>query len=442
MLKTHSLRVLQVPFTWYPDAVGGTEVYVAGLCHGLRAQGIDAQVAAPLGAGGAAPDDGIPVHRFALDPAPTRARVWARVDAVATAAFEVLLDQLAPQIVHLHAHTPAVGAGLVAAARRRGMRTLLTYHTPTLSCARGSLMRHGLRACDGALRPALCTQCSLGGQGLPRALAAPLSWLPERLSAATEHWPRPLSTVLGARARIEAFQRSCKSMLGQVDRVIAVCDWVAELLLRLGVAPARLERSRQGLRDDFPALTAAPAPARPRLLLLGRAHAFKGVDLVVGALRRLPALALDLHLYLVDQDAGGNAYLRDLRQRAVDDARIHFHVNQPSPQVLAQLPGASALLVPSRWLETGPLTVLEAFAAGIPVLATRLGGMAELVRDGIDGWLVDGLTEDAWMALLNRVVQQPDALAQLRAGVRPPRRNAEVVADHMSLYARLLAEAA
>lgn len=438
---TRPLRVLQVPFTWYPDPVGGTEVYVAGLCHGLRAQGIDAQVAAPLGAGGMAPDDGIPVHRFALEAAPTRAQLWARVDKLATAAFEALLDRLAPQIVHLHAHTPAVGTGLVAAARRRGMRTLLTYHTPTLSCARGSLLRHGRTPCDGVLRPALCTQCSLRGQGLPAILAAPLSWLPDRLSSATEQWPRPLSTVLGARARIVAFQRSCTTMLEAVDRVIAVCDWVASLLLRLGLPPARLERSRQGLRDDFPVLTAAPAPARPRLLLLGRAHAFKGADLVVGALRRLPALALDLHLYLVDQEAGGNAYLRALRRRAGEDARIHFHVNQPSDHVLAQLSGASALLVPSRWLETGPLTVLEAFAAGIPVLATRLGGMAELVRDGVDGWLVDGLTEEQWMPLLTRVVQHPEALAQLRAGVRPPRRNAEVVADHVQFYARLLGAA-
>lgn len=432
----HARRVLQVPFTWYPDPVGGTEIYVENLCAGLRNHGYDAQIAAPAGAAGDGSAAG--VHRYPVDPALSRQALFARDDAVATAAFATLLDRLKPDLVHFHAHTAAVSAALAKQVRNRGIRSILTYHTPTVSCARGSLLHHGRRPCDGALRGARCTACLLTAQGAPRWLAEPLARVPPRWSARTERWPRWLSAALGARARIAAFHQSCHAQLAQVDRVVAVCDWVQDLLLRIGVPAARLIKSRQGLRDDFPALSRQPAPERPHFLFLGRAHPFKGADLVVGAFRRMPALAATLTLYLVDQDAGGNAWLATLRTRAADDPRIRIACNRPAAEALAALSTASALLVPSRWLETGPLTVLEAFAAGIPVIGSRLGGIAELVRDQVDGWLVESATEAAWAAALARAVQDPAALALLRAGVRPPRRNAEVIADHLALYAQLL----
>jgi glycosyltransferase involved in cell wall biosynthesis len=93
--------------------------------------------------------------------------------------------------------------------------------------------------------------------------------------------------------------------------------------------------------------------------------------------------------------------------------------------------------VPSQWLETGPLVVLEAFAAGTPVLGSNLGGIAELVNDGANGRLVphDDLT--AWMRALQDLERDRSIVARLRAGVRPPRTVREVSEDMQRVYARI-----
>ena len=97
--------------------------------------------------------------------------------------------------------------------------------------------------------------------------------------------------------------------------------------------------------------------------------------------------------------------------------------------------------VPSQWLETGPLVVMEAFAAGVPVLGSNLGGIAELVRHGTDGLLVTPRSVEAWRIALETVCEDRALLERLRAGIREPRSMAEVSHDMSKLYGRLIEHA-
>jgi len=96
--------------------------------------------------------------------------------------------------------------------------------------------------------------------------------------------------------------------------------------------------------------------------------------------------------------------------------------------------------VPSLWLETGPLVVLEAFAAGIPVLGSRLGGIAELVRHGVDGWLAEAGDVRAWQRALRHLVNDPSLLTTLRQGIQPVRTTRDVASETLNLYERVLAQ--
>jgi glycosyltransferase involved in cell wall biosynthesis len=111
----------------------------------------------------------------------------------------------------------------------------------------------------------------------------------------------------------------------------------------------------------------------------------------------------------------------------------------PSHSVRSLLADYDALAVPSCWLETGPLVVLEAFAAGIPVLGSGLGGIAELIRHDVDGLLVETGSVVYWTATLCRVVSEPGLLARLRAGVRLPRAMEEVAEDMLTVYREAMA---
>jgi glycosyltransferase involved in cell wall biosynthesis len=109
-----------------------------------------------------------------------------------------------------------------------------------------------------------------------------------------------------------------------------------------------------------------------------------------------------------------------------------------SSEVVNTLRNYHALLVPSRGLETGPLVMLEAFAAGIPVVGSRLGGIAEWVTHQENGLLVNAPTATAWCDALKRLTMEPELIAELTRGVRAPRSMSEVAAETQAIYAELL----
>jgi glycosyltransferase involved in cell wall biosynthesis len=225
--------------------------------------------------------------------------------------------------------------------------------------------------------------------------------------------------------------------------VVVLCDWAGELLTRNGIPPGKLSLSRHGL----PASQAIPSEATPtpssdrdrlRIAFLGRLHPTKGLHVLLRAITSIPGAALELHVFGIPEDAHENAYTHSLRKLANGDARIRFCPPLASDTVPTALRGYDILAVPSQWLETGPLVVLEAFAAGIPVIASKLGGIAELVTDGIDGILVEPELVESWSAALRRFSEQPDLLPQLRRGVRPPRPIEAVANDMQRIYCGLL----
>jgi glycosyltransferase involved in cell wall biosynthesis len=102
------------------------------------------------------------------------------------------------------------------------------------------------------------------------------------------------------------------------------------------------------------------------------------------------------------------------------------------------LSGYDLVAVPSQWLETGPLVVLEAFAAGRPVIGSALGGIADKVRDGIDGLLVTPYdSAEAWATRLATCAAEPDLVSRLTAGVRRPRELAAVASEMDAVYRRV-----
>jgi glycosyltransferase involved in cell wall biosynthesis len=96
------------------------------------------------------------------------------------------------------------------------------------------------------------------------------------------------------------------------------------------------------------------------------------------------------------------------------------------------------IAVPSRCMETGPLVALEAFAAGVPVLGANHGGIAELVRDGVDGILVAPNDPLIWAATINRLANERHVIDRLRTGIAPPRTMDGAADDMAKLYARIL----
>jgi len=110
---------------------------------------------------------------------------------------------------------------------------------------------------------------------------------------------------------------------------------------------------------------------------------------------------------------------------------------QPA-QVARLLEPLDVVVVPSLWYENAPLVISEAFASRLPVVASRLGGMAEMVHDGVDGMLFEPGDSKDLARVLGRLARDRAWLASLREGVRPPRSLEEDAAGLRALYRDLL----
>ena len=84
------------------------------------------------------------------------------------------------------------------------------------------------------------------------------------------------------------------------------------------------------------------------------------------------------------------------------------------------------------------LVALEAFAAGIPVIGWKLGGINEIVQDGVNGILIQPDSVVHWVETLQRVAEDAKLRAHLKDGVRPPRTSVEVAREMSALYELLL----
>ena len=439
--------VLHVPYTFFPDPVGGTEIYVAGLAQALRQHGFSAAVAAPGRAEEAYDQDGLPVFRFATAPRATLDYAYGVPDQDAAASFERLLATVRPRIVHLHARSAAISDKLIDLAHAADAKVVFTYHTPTVSCVRGSLMWMGRSPCDGRLDHRRCTACNLALHGVPRVVGDLLAMVPETIGIGLGRADLAggAFTALRMASLIGAMHRRFHTLMDKVDRVVAVCGWVADLLRVNGVPESKLVLCRQGLvRDSSARLSAVAARLRRtafgplRLGYFGRLDPTKGVDIVIAALRRVPDAPVRLDIYGIRQP-GCEAYAAKLERAATGDPRIAFRPALPREAVGDAMQDCDFVVVPSRCLETGPLVVLEAFAAGTPILGARLGGIAELVSDQVDGVLVAPDDPAAWAAAIAPLAEAPERLARLRDGIRPPRTMGEVAREMMALYEVVLA---
>ena len=440
-------RVLHVPYCFPPDPSGGTEVYVEALAREQRKLGVETTIAAPGPRTETYDWNGLRVYRFAIG-RPSLTELYGDGDPSAVGCFREVLEAATPDVVHLHAFTSAVSLGVVRAVKRVGLPVVFTYHTPTVSCARGTLLEWGQHVCDGRLEPRRCARCTLHGLGMNRVASWIIGYLPAvagralgDLGLAGRPW-----TALRMTELMTSRQKAFRSLMSEVDRVVAVCEWVRAVLLLNEVPPGKIILSRQGL-PTAPQEESVVTPAKPRgcplrVAFLGRVSAVKGIDVLVESILRDPQLRVRLDIYGVVQDAEGRLLIEELERRCgKGETRIRFLAPISAGEVVDILRLYDVLAVPSQWLETGPLVVYEAFAAGIPVIGSNLGGIGELIEHERNGLLVEPASVAGWTSALRRLSNDEELLGKMTRNIPCPRTMEAGSLEMIALYNSLRSNA-
>jgi glycosyltransferase involved in cell wall biosynthesis len=323
-----------------------------------------------------------------------------------------------------------LGIPEIDAAKESGSRVVVTFHTPGLGylCQRGTMMRWGKALCDGLAEPAKCASCDLQHRGLPLPLAKLVGSLPLSFSRAASSFPG-----LGLAALIERNVEREKRLFDRADAVVVLTEWARRAveanigpseklhLNRLGVASGRFQR----------------APKReigqpPVLGYLGRPDFIKGIWVLAEAVSRLRG---DLEFTLELRGAFRAEDVRRFQKLSKGDARVRVEPAVSPPDVPRVLSGYDVLICPSLALEGGPTVALEAHAVGTPVIGSRIGGLAEIVEDGVNGLLLPpGDAESLARAMESLLTDRGAALGRFRTKLPIPRTMDEIVEDYLRIY--------
>lgn len=439
------MRIVQALGWYYPESLGGTEVYVAGLAHRLSAAGHDVLIAAPDPAHDYERTyeyDGLTVYRFPIPKAPTRDECQERVAVRGTERFHKWLAERRPHVVHLHTLTTGLGSQEIKVAKALGARVIVTTHSSGLGylCQRGTMMRWGEYLCDGICRPAKCASCELERRGLPRPLASVIGITPPRLAHLACVLPGKMGAALAMSDLIGHNAAKQREMLETIDSFVVLTKWAQEAVAANGAPRDKLVLNRLGLScDNFtkkpgPEIAATKLPIK--LGYLGRFDQIKGVDDLAHAIASLPRDAAFLMEFRGPVNSDLERGVKDrLRTITKDDPRVIFAPAVPQRSVQNVLKSYDVLCCPSVCLEGGPTVAIEAQAVGTPVIGTRIGGLAELVTDGLNGRLVPPGDWGALSDVLAQVVANPrDTIDVWRRALPPVRTMDAVAADYLDLY--------
>jgi glycogen synthase len=217
----------------------------------------------------------------------------------------------------------------------------------------------------------------------------------------------------------EMYARSVTRLtLRAADRIVAHTPSEAALLRSLGADPARVAVIPNGLDlAEFggqPPRTDASGPLT--LLFVGRlAPEQKGLEPLLRAFARLPA-ASGTRLRLVGQDWGGGALVARLARELHVEDRVTLTGALPRGQVLREYAAADIFVLPSLFEPFG-LVLMEAMAAGLPIVASRVGGIPEVVAEGENALLCPPNDSAALAGALDRLVRDAALRTRLaRAG--------------------------
>jgi len=405
------------------ESLGGTEVYTQTLARTLVGAGHEVAVFYPSPRVETIDKstvlDGVQLWRAPLPATRTREdpvrQYWHTFrDTAIERAFAAFLQEYQPDLVH-YQHVQGVSARLIALAA--GLPRVATLNDYWYFCANSQLIRPDRQPCNGPAFACLnCVDCAtVRGDLQGLRLLRPLVALPF--------------------AYRNAYLRK---MAAQIDLFIAPSEFLRQQYINQDFPADKIITLEYGMDrtrlTDAPDIDLPPPPGHPHFGFIGSLAWQKGVHVLIEAFNQVAATAA---LTIYGSEAVFPDYAAQLRQMA-----RHPHIRFAGPihfdHVGAALRQFDALVVPSIWYENSPLVIQEAYVAGVPVIAGRIGALAEKVQDGQSGLLYTAGDSQALAATLQRLIDQPDQLARLRQGITPPPTMEEHVNQIKALYRTFL----
>jgi glycosyltransferase involved in cell wall biosynthesis len=277
------------------------------------------------------------------------------------------------EVAHFHNTFPVMSPSVYRAARDEGAAVVQTLHNFRLVCPGNTMFRDNH----------LCDDC----------VGKPLPW-PSVLHACY----RGDRQATAVSAAMLAYHRATGTWSHNVDAYVALSEFNRSLFCRAGLAEASIFVKPNFLKSD-------PGPGtrkRAGALFVGRLIPEKGVSTLLTAWKRI-GRKLPLTIF-------GDGPLREEVASAAEssDGAVRWLGWRSRSEVDEALGAASIAISPSVWIEAGPLSVIESYARATPLIASRLGSLAEFVKPDVSGYLFDPGNPASLVEAVEKFLKLPD----------------------------------
>jgi glycosyltransferase involved in cell wall biosynthesis len=286
-----------------------------------------------------------------------------------------------PDIVNVHNFFPLASPALHYAAARAGVPVVQTLHNFRLLCPAGTFFRNGI----------VCEDCV--GHRLP-------------IPGVAHGCYHGSFFHTGAVALMLGVHRIMRTWHKKVSLFIAVSEFARQKFLDNGIPESRIV-----VKPNFVQNVPSAGNGGHDFLYVGRLAEEKGIATMI---RAMESTAIPAHLNIV-----GEGPMRSEVEAAVArGARIRYLGRKPQSEVLDLMAQSKCLIFPSEWYETFGRVAAEAFACGTPVIASRIGAVAEIVDDGRTGFYFRAGDSQDLARVMTEACSLPEKLAGMRIEAR------------------------
>lgn len=386
-----------------------------------------------------AEQDGILVHRLHLDLNLSSENSFSSSYNIPV-IHDIMHDLLRARqfdLVHLISGY-LLGAQVIFATQELGIPVVVSPMEYWFLCVRLNLIDAGGALCTGPETDQKCARCLIETK--------------RRYRLATEYFPPLADTVWKAAFSAHLAENLVNELarrremlhqaLDSANLVICNSRFLISMFADYGFDTSRFVYVRQGLATAPPHTSGGAhngdRQAGLRLGYIGQIKFHKGVDLAVRAVETLRHQGYALTLDIWGNEAEDPAYVNRLKRKTEKHAAVRWNGPYAGAQVWDVLQSIDALVVPSRWYENSPNVILEAFSIGLPVIATNLGGMAEMVQHEQSGLLFSLNDASDLTAQIKRLLTEKGLLPRLRSGIPLVKTIDQEMQETVTLYTRLL----
>jgi len=406
------MRILICSSFFPPHCLGGAELVAYQQAMTLRALGHEVSVFSGRLAGHflrsrrvKVEKGTLPTTRVSLSPQDISGTSWDFRSPDIEREFGRVLDAWSPNLVHFH-NLVGLSLMMIDACHSRQVPTVMTLHDYWGICFKNTLVKNSGRLChQGGLDCLGCREVLGGSLPLPTPV-------------------RNAHLLLSLR---------------KVSRFIAPSRYLAEQYALNGIPREKISVLKNGIEvDRF-------GPQRPvhspfTLGFIGHLGKHKGLDVLFHALSFLEAQSI--RLLVVGSGEEAESLKATCRESGLQQV-VTFAGHIDNQRIAAIYQQIDVLIVPSVWPENSPVTITEAMASGLPVIASDIGGIGELVEDGVTGFLIPVKDSQAMAERVRRFIERPALKEEMgRKGLEKIRqyRSRDQVERLVGLYREVFAD--